>query len=151
MSVTDTAVAKSDNRSAWTYAISGVLFGLLAGILNNVWILVYPLITSYEVPKIQGLLDVMRVSVASFIAMVVASLVYFMFTMNNDQKGTRIFQILGTLGLLASFYIPLNPSQFLSPEQLHDGFAIFTIPMHIITGGIAIWAIPRFIHSDAMK
>lgn len=150
MSVTDTAIAKSDHRSAWTYAIAGVLFGLLAGILNNIWILVFPYVTPYEVPKIPGLLDVMRVSVVSFLAMLIASLVYFLFTMNNDEKGTKIFQLLGFLGLLGSLYIPMRPEQFLG-DMVYDGFAIFTIPMHVITAVIAVWAIPRFIHSDAMK
>ncbi len=134
--------------SIWKYSIAGVIAGLIAGIGNNLWILAYPIISGHDTPP--GV-DAMSVSVFSFIPMVIAGFFYYGISTKNAARGTRIFVSLGVLVFLASLYGPLNPEQmgpFFANGEVPEGFALFTIPMHIIAGAAAIFFMPKFVMSD---
>ena len=133
--------------SIWKYSIAGVIAGLIAGIGNNLWILAYPFISGHDAPA--GV-DAMSVSVFSFIPMVIAGLFYYGISIKDAARGTRIFVGLGVLIFLASLYGPLNPEQLSSMlgGEVPEGFALFTIPMHVIAAAAAVIFMPRFVMSD---
>ncbi len=134
--------------SLWKYSIAGVLAGLIAGIANNVWILIYPFVSGMDAPP--GV-DAMSVSVFSFLPMLLAGFFYYFISMKNASRGTKIFIGLGIVAFLASLYGPLNPDQLgalFQAGEVPAGFALFTIPMHIIAALTALVFMPRFVMSE---
>jgi len=134
--------------SLWKYSIAGVLAGLIAGIGNNLWILVYPFVSGLDAPP--GV-DAMSVSVFSFLPMLAAGFFYYFISMKNAARGTKIFVILGMIIFLSSLYGPFNPDQMgvlFKTGQVPDGFALFTIPMHIIAALSALVFMPKFVMSE---
>lgn len=134
--------------SLWKYSIAGVLAGLIAGIANNIWILIYPYVAGMDAPP--GV-DAMSVSVFSFLPMLLAGFFYYFISMKDASRGTKVFIALGVLAFLASLYGPFNPDQmgaFFQTGEVPSGFALFTIPMHIIAALTALVFMPRFVMSE---
>lgn len=141
---------KQESLSLWNFATGGVIAGLVAGVLNNLWIMIYPLVTSYKVP---GGIDTMSVTIFSFFPMLIAGIVYYLFCLSGFKKGTKSYLIIGGIGLIASFYFPLFPETlgFIFTEGVPKGFAVFTIPMHVFAGAMALILIPKFVKANHGK
>lgn len=122
------------------YLIAGVIAGVLAAIINNVYHLSYSSITGVEVPQV---INVITVSLASLVPLVLASLVYY-FLVNNTKQPTVIFVIMTiflTICSMGSMAVPVFPDRDVVPE----GFYGLALPMHFIAGGIAAVVIPQYI------
>lgn len=139
-----TTIEKPMSISLWKYSIAGVLAGLITGILNNIWVVVYPAIFGHDVP---GGVDPDTVTIMSFIPMIGAGIVYYLLSMNNISKGTKIYLILGTIAFIGSFVFPFFPAELgiFPAEEIPQGFATFTVPMHFIAAALALIFIPRFV------
>jgi hypothetical protein len=139
---------KQESLSLWNFATGGVIAGLVAGV--NLWIMIYPLVTSYKVP---GGIDTMSVTIFSFFPMLIAGIVYYLFCLSGFKKGTKSYLIIGGIGLIASFYFPLFPETlgFIFTEGVPKGFAVFTIPMHVFAGAMALILIPKFVKANHGK
>lgn len=144
---------RSETFSVWKFTVGGVLAGIIAGIVNNLYIIVFPMITSYK--AIPGI-DSMSVTIFSFLPVLLASLVYFGIYSLNPSSGTRNYIILGIAGFLLSLYGPLFPESIaklintLGLEYAFtptEGFAYFLIPLHVITALLALGFVPKFVHN----
>ena len=156
MSTNTTTIPTTKGKSLWAYGTAGAVYGLGTGIINNLWILIFPYVTAYEIPKIPGLIDVISVSIFSFIGMLLAGFIYYSFTAKNMHTGTLMYRIFGVVALLISLAIPLQPSLVFPPEVLEIisanemAFITFTVPMHFIVGIIAIYGLPKFVNSKVL-
>jgi phage shock protein PspC (stress-responsive transcriptional regulator) len=151
MATSETSLhTEQESLSLWNFSTAGVIAGLVAGVLNNLWIMIYPLATSYKVP---GGIDTMSVTIFSFFPMLVAGIVYYLICLSGFKKGTKIYLIAGGIFLLMSFYFPLFPETigFIFPEGVPKGFAALTIPMHIFAGAMALILIPKFVKANHGK
>ncbi len=144
----------TNSWSLWKFTIGGVIAGILSGIINNLYIVVFPLITPFEAPR--GI-DSMSVTILSFLPMLLAAFVYYAMYSFSQSTGTRNYIIMGITGLVLSMYGPLFPDSLNATLeavgmsysfQVTEGFAFFLIPMHLITAIMALYIIPKFVTSD---
>lgn len=122
------------------YLVAGVIAGVLAAIINNIYHLSYSSITGVEVPQV---INIITVTLASLIPLVLAGLVYY-FLVNNTKQPTVIFVIMTiflTICSMGSMAVPVFPDR----DGVPDGFYGLALPMHFIAGGIAAVVIPRYI------
>jgi len=128
------------------YLIAGLLAGLIAAVVNNIYHLSYSAITGVEFKVV---VNVLTVTLASVIPLVLAGLVYQALD-NNTNKATVIFVIMTiflTICSMGSMAVPVFPNR----EEVPEGFYGLTLPMHFIAGGIAAVVIPRYIASQKKK
>lgn len=140
----------AEELSLWSFSLSGVIGGLGTGILNNIWIMAFPYITTYGEESIP-VIDSITVTILSFAPVFLAAFAYYFMCSKGIAKGTKIYVSLGIIVLLASLYFPLFPSTlegYLPEEYMGDAFAAFTIPMHIIATAFAVGIIPWFVKSN---
>jgi len=121
-------------------AIGTLIAAGLAAVLNNAYGALFTAFTGNS----HALVGPVSITLASFIPMVLAGVAYFTLTRFAGQRANLIF-VIGSLALTAlSFGGALS-------GQLPDGsappafFAALTLPMHIIAGGLAAFALPYFI------
>ncbi|WPP52598.1 hypothetical protein [Catalinimonas niigatensis] len=122
------------------YLIAGVVAGVLAAIINNIYHLTYSGVTGVEVPQV---INVLTVSFASLIPLVLASLAYY-FLAENTKQPTVIFVIMTiflTICSMGMMAVPVFPNRDAVPE----GFYGLALPMHFIAGGIAAIFIPQYV------
>lgn len=122
------------------YLIAGLVAGILAVIINNIYHLTYSSITGVKVPEV---INVVSVSFASLIPLVLGSLVYYLLEKNTRQSTVifvflTIFLTICSMGLMA---VPVFPDR----SEVPDGFYGLALPMHFIAGGIAALVIPRYV------
>ncbi|WKN29810.1 hypothetical protein PZB74_12620 [Porifericola rhodea] len=128
------------------YLIAGLLAGLIAAVVNNIYHLSYSAITGVEFKVV---VNVLTVTLASIVPLVLAGLVYQALD-NNTNKATVIFVIMTiflTICSMGSMAVPVFPNR----EEVPEGFYGLTLPMHFIAGGIAAIVIPRYIASQKKK
>lgn len=139
-----------EELSLWSFSLSGVIGGLGAGILNNIWIMAFPYITTYGEDNIP-VIDSITVTILSFAPVFLAAFAYYFMCSKGIARGTKIYVSLGILVLLGSLYFPLFPQTlegYLPEEYMSEAFATFTIPMHIIATAFALIIIPWFVKSN---
>ncbi len=137
---TTTNTSKSNAASAKPaftgYLIGGVVAGLAAAVLNNLWNLIYPMIGGVSVPEV---INLGSVSLMSIVPLLIAGVGYFILS-RFVSNATPIFQI-GTIVLaLLSLFGTFSP-----PMPVPDGFAGLSGPMHVIAGLVGAFVIPRFV------
>lgn len=139
-----------EDLSLWSFSLSGVIGGLGAGILNNLWIMVFPYVTTYSEETIPHI-DSITVTILSFFPVFLAAFAYYFMCAKGIARGTKIYVTAGVIILLGSLYFPLFPSSLngVLPEIfMGEAFAVFTIPMHIIASAFALIIIPWFVKSN---
>lgn len=139
-----------EELSLWSFSLAGIIGGLGAGILNNVWIMAFPYITTYDEKSIPHI-HTMSVTILSLAPIILASLVYYFLCFKGINKGTKIYISMGFLILLASLYVPLFPesvAEHLPTSLMGEAFTFFTLPMHIIAAFFALVIIPWFVKTN---
>lgn len=131
---------KARRLSMKEYLIAGVVAGVLAAIINNIYHLTYSSITGVEVPQV---INILTVSLASLIPLILGALVYYMLEKNTSQSTVifvvlTIFLTICSMGLMA---VPVFPDR----SEVPEGFYGLALPMHFIAGGIAAVVIPRYV------
>ena len=139
-----TTIENTKGISLWKYSIAGVLAGLITGILNNIWIVVYSAMNDGYIP---GNVDTDEVTALSFVPMLLASFVYYLISMRDLSKGTKIYIGIGSILFITSLYFPFFPEQtgLFPVDEIPKDFALFTTPMHVIAAFLALYFIPRFV------
>ena len=155
MEATEKASRKEDDKmrvedlSVWSFGMTGIIAGLLAGVLNNAWMSIFPLVTSHDAGP--AFVDAMSVSILSFSTMFLGALIYYMLCNLSMNRGTRIYMSIATVLTLASIYLPFNPeiiTGFFSHNGNMSGFMEMTLPMHIMAGLIGILFIPWLVYQN---
>lgn len=145
-----TKVESSEDLSLWSFSLAGVIGGLGAGILNNLWIMAFPYVTTYSEEAIPHI-DSITVTILSFFPVFLSAFAYYFLCSKGISRGTKIYVTLGILVLLGSLYFPLFPGSmesYLPEEFMGEAFASFTIPMHVIASAFAVGIIPWFVKSN---
>ena len=117
---------------------AGLIAALSAAVLNNLYNLIYTVITGIDVSAV---VNIASVTTASFIPILVGTLVYFVLTKVTARAdmifigGAAALTILSLMGPLS----PTLPDGSATPP----GFAALTIPMHFVAGLACILVLPR--------
>lgn len=123
------------------YLIGGLIAGILAAIVNNLYSYLYTAFTGVSVPEV---INFGSVTGASILPAMVASLIYFALS-RISGRATLIFAVIGVVFTLLSFGGPLQdqlPDGSLAPE----GFAGLTLPMHIISATVVLYTLIRYVN-----
>jgi Family of unknown function (DUF6069) len=115
----------------------GLIAGVIAASANLAWNFIAQSMGSVAPPNFA-----IAVAMSSILPLVLGGVFYFLLV-KFTAKGKMIFLIVSGVFTLLSLYGPMQP---MMPDgtPTPEGFAMLTIPMHIIAGGAAIWGIPKF-------
>lgn len=116
--------------------------GLIAGFfgvgLNNLWSLLAAALGATIPPAFA-----IAVTVSSLLPVIVASLIYFVLA-RFSAKGTLIFTVVGVAFLLFSFVPIFTSPQLPDGTAADDTFPLLVAPMHVISGALALYGIPKW-------
>ncbi len=121
------------------FLIGGIMAGVVALILNNLWFVIYESLTDYA--KFEEL-NVFSISLMSVLPVLVGALVYYGLTRFVPQMATRVFVVGGLLFGLLSLGGPFNP-------DMAEGFAGAAAPMHIIGALACVLLVPYFVNRES--
>jgi cytochrome bd-type quinol oxidase subunit 2 len=143
MSVTDD---KTYGVSRKRFLVAGAIAGLVAVVINNIYQLSYTAITGYAEPMV---INLITVSLASFVPIFLAALVYYFLAKNTSQPTlifviVTIFMTISSMGAMAA---PVFPDR----DAIDSDFYGLAIPMHFIAGGIAAVVIPVYVTRGRRK
>ena len=116
----------------------GFITGMIAAGLNNLWSLVAQGLGSVPPPGFP-----VAVTMSSIFPIMVGSILYFILT-KLSSKGYLIFVIFSIVFTGVSIYPTIALNQLPDGSPVGAGFTLLTLPMHLISGALAIWGIPRF-------
>jgi hypothetical protein len=116
---------------------AGAIVGLIGAGVNNIWSLIAQQLGS--VPPVGFAIPV---TVSSIFPVLIGAIIYFALV-KFLKKGHTVFMVVSAVFILVSFYGPLQP---VLPDgsPAPQGFALLTVPMHFISGGLAMWGIPKW-------
>lgn len=116
----------------------GIIAGLIGAALNSIWSFVAQSMGSVPPPGFP-----IAIIMSSIFPVLIGSVIFF-FLAKYAAKGQLIFTIVGVVFTLISLYPTLTTTTLPDGTTVVEGFTLLTLPMHIISGAIAIWAIPKF-------
>ncbi len=117
---------------------AGAISGVASLVLNNIWNVIIVKTTGVVAPIITPV----SISMSSFLTAVIGGLVFWGLAKFLD-KASLIFVVLAAiLGVLSCYgnIQPTLPDGSVTP----DGFALLTIPMHLIAAAVAAYVIPKY-------
>lgn len=117
---------------------SGLIAAFLGIGINNIWSLVAAAFGATIPPAFA-----LSVTIASLLPVVVASLIYFVLA-RYVPKGELVFAVAGVLFLLFSFFPILNNPQLPDGTVVDDTFPLLVAPMHVFSGALALYGIPKW-------
>ena len=115
----------------------GLISGGMVAVLNSIWNLIAQSMGIVPPPNFT-----VAIIMASIVPIMFGAIIYFLLR-KFILKGTLIFTIVGAIFALVSLSGPMQP-QMPDGSPTPEGFAMLTIPMHIVAGGLALWGIPKF-------
>lgn len=115
----------------------GAVAGFIGAGLNHIWSFIAQAMGSMPPPGFT-----VAVTVASVLPVVVGAVFYFVLA-RYVPKGALIWTVVGVVFMLASCYSPTLPT-LPDGTPAPPGFALLAIPMHLISGVVALWGIPRW-------
>jgi hypothetical protein len=112
-----------------TLLTTGLLSGVIAALLNIIYMYLHESLTSFSIPEV---INIGSVAIASLIPGIISGIFYFMLRrVMTDKKAMLTFLITLFVFVLLSLLGPLSselPNGTITPR----GFQGLTIPMHII-------------------
>ncbi len=125
------------------FLIGGLIEGVLAAILNNLYSYVYTATTGFSIPQV---INFGSVTGASIIPAVIGGVFYYLLS-RFTSKATIIFVSVGVVFTLLSLASPLQ-SQLPDGTPTPQGFAGLTLPMHIISGVVVIYTLVKYVNRN---
>jgi hypothetical protein len=116
----------------------GAIAGLIGAGLNNIWSLIANALGA-SIPSGFPL----AITMSSIFPLLIGAILYFVFV-RVIQKGKLAWIGLSIAFLLFSFYPVFSTPQLPDGTVLDDSFPLLVGPMHIISGFLAVWGIPRW-------
>ena len=116
----------------------GIIAGVIGATLNSIWSFIAQSMGSVPPPGFP-----IAIILSSIFPVLIGSVLYF-FLEKYTAKGQLIFTIIGVLFTVVSFYPTITSSTLPDGTVVGEGFTLLTLPMHIISGALAIWGIPKF-------
>lgn len=122
------------------YLMGGLLAGIIAAVLNNIYHTAYTAITGVEATVV---INYVTVSIASIVPLVLAALVYY-FLSKETKQPTMIFIVI-TIFLTITSSGLMAISHFPDRTPVPEGFVGLALPMHYIAGAVAAIFIPWYV------
>lgn len=116
----------------------GAIAGLLGVGLNNIWSLVANALGATIPPGFA-----LATTVSSLFPVVVASVIYFLLV-RFSEKGYLLWLAVSIAITLISFYPVFTTTQLPDGTIVDETFPLLAAPMHVISGFLAVWGIPRW-------
>jgi len=116
---------------------SALIAIIISIVLNNLWYLILTKGAGYE----GGPVNFLSITMGSTVPLVIAALIFF--GLSKLTAKYRTIYLVGAIILtLLSLYGSFQP-QLPDGSPTPAGFALLTVPMHLIAGTIAIYLIPK--------
>lgn len=129
----------SENNLTFLKALKGgAVAGLIGAGLNNIWSLVASSLGTTIPPGF-----VLAVTMSSIFPVLIGAILFFVFV-HFVPKGKPAWIGLAIAFTLFSFYPVFNTPQLPDGTELDDTFPLLVGPMHVISGFLAVWGIPRW-------
>jgi hypothetical protein len=116
---------------------AGAMAGFIGAGLNNIWSFIAQTLGSSTPPGFP-----LAVTLSSVFPVLVGAILFFLLV-KFLPKGQLIWTILSVVFMLVSCYGPFQPT-LPDGSPTPTGFPLLTVPMHFISGLVAIWGIPRW-------
>jgi hypothetical protein len=116
----------------------GFITGMIAAGLNNLWSLIAQALGSVPPPGFP-----VAVTMSSIFPIIIGAILYFTL-LKFTSKGYLIFIVISAIFTIVSLYPTITLTEMPDGSPVGAGFTLLTLPMHLISGGLAIWGIPRF-------
>lgn len=116
----------------------GAIAGLIGAGLNNIWSLVANALGATIPPGF-----ILTTIISSVFPLLIGAIIYFVIS-RFIPKGKLVWISLSIAFLLFSFYPVFSTPQLPDGTVLDETFPLLVGPMHLISGFLAIWGIPRW-------
>lgn len=127
------------NNITLTQALrGGAIAGFIGVGLNNIWSLVANALGATIPPGFA-----LATTVSSLIPVVVGSVIYSLLV-KFSTRGATIWLIVAIGFTLISFYPVFTTVQLPDGTRVDETFPLLAAPMHVISGFLAVWGIPRW-------
>jgi hypothetical protein len=128
-----------ENQLTFLKALKGgTIAGLIGAGVNNCWSLIANMLGA-TIPSGFAL----AVIVSSVFPLLIGATLYFVFV-RFLPKGKLVWLGLSIAFLLFSFYPVFSTPQLPDGTAMDDTFPLLAGPMHLISGFLAVWGIPRW-------
>jgi hypothetical protein len=117
---------------------AGFIAGFISAGLNNIWSFIAQALGSNTPPGFP-----IAVTLSSIIPTVIGAILFYVLVLYLRNGGT-IFIIIAAVFTSSSLFPTLTTTEFQDGTPVGDGFTLLTLPMHLISGAVAVWAIPKF-------
>ena len=129
----------TENQLTFLKALKGgAIAGLIGAGLNNIWSLIANAIGA-TIPSGFAL----AVTMSSIFPLLIGAILFFVFV-RFVPKGKLVWIALSVAFILFSFYPVFSNPQLPDGTVMDDTFPILAGPMHLISGFLAVWGIPRW-------
>jgi hypothetical protein len=116
----------------------GAIAGLIGAGINNIWSLIANALGSTIPPNF-----VIAVTMSSLFPLLIGAILFFVF-IRYVPKGNLVWIALSIAFILVSFYPVFNTPQLPDGTVMDDTFPLLVGPMHVFSGFLAVWGIPRW-------
>lgn len=116
----------------------GAIAGLIGAGINNVWSLIANALGATIPPGFA-----IAVTLSSLFPLLIGAVLFFIFVKYVPQ-GKLMWLALSIAFVLISFYPVFNTTQLPDGTVMDDTFPLLVGPMHVISGFLAVWGIPRW-------
>lgn len=116
----------------------GAVAGLVGAGINNVWSLIANALGATIPPGFA-----IGVTLSSIFPVLVGAILFFVFV-RYVPKGNAVWIALSISFLLVSFYPVFSTPQLPDSTVMDHTFPLLVGPMHLFSGFLAIWGIPRW-------
>ena len=117
---------------------AGLIAAFIGIGLNNIWSVIAGAFGATIPPAFA-----ISVTISSLLPVVFASLLYFVLA-RYLPNGQRVFTVIGVGFLLFSFFRIFNSPQLPDGTVLDSTFPLLVAPMHVFSGTIALYGIPKW-------
>lgn len=129
----------TENQLTFLKALKGgAIAGLIGAGLNNIWSLIA---NAFGATIPSGF--ILAIIMSSIFPLLIGAILYFVFV-RFLSKGKLVWIGLSVAFLLFSFYPVFSTPQLPDGTVLDDTFPLLAGPMHLISGFLAVWGIPRW-------
>jgi len=116
----------------------GAIAGAIGAGINNIWSLIASALGATIPPGF-----VIAVIMSSILPVLIGAIIFFIL-IRFVPKGNMIWYVLSTLFVLLSFYPVFNSPALPDGTVLDSTFPMLVGPMHVFSGALAIWGIPKW-------
>jgi len=129
----------TENQLTFLKALKGgAIAGLIGAGINNIWSLIANALGATIPPNFA-----IAVTMSSIFPVLIGAILYFVFV-RFVPKGKAVWISLAIAFILFSFYPVFSNPQLPDGTILDDTFPLLVGPMHIFSGFLAVWGIPRW-------